>query len=205
MALLIRNNSCRFQKIRILKDQEIGRGAYGMVCKAECDGLLCAAKLLHPVLTCDWTVHSFHNECQILSSIKHPNIILYLGTHEEGPGISVLLMELLDSSLTAWLEESPSSPPLPFHTVINLCHDVSLALAYLHCNDIIHRDLSSNNVLLTKEKRAKVTDFGMCKLLGGDQRMSLTQMPGCAAYMTQEAQEEKPTYTYKLDSFSYGV
>ncbi|KAL5473984.1 hypothetical protein EMCRGX_G028554 [Ephydatia muelleri] len=101
----------------------------------------------------------------------------YLGTHEEGPGNPVLLMELLDTSLTALLEETPSSPPLPFHTEVNLCHDVSLALAYLHSNDIIHRNLSSNNVLLTKERKAKVTDFGMCKLLGGDQHVSrLTQM-----------------------------
>eukprot|EP00731_Ephydatia_muelleri_P024689 Em0016g960a len=204
--LMSHSNGCRFQKIRIFKDQEIGRGAYGMVCKAECDGLLCAAKLLHPVLTCERTVQSFHNECQILSSIKHPNIIQYLGTHEEGPGNPVLLMELLDTSLTALLEETPSSPPLPFHTEVNLCHDVSLALAYLHSNDIIHRDLSSNNVLLTKERKAKVTDFGMCKLLGGDQHVSrLTQVPGCAAYMPPEAQMDRPTYTYKLDSFSYGV
>ena len=206
MSQVVHNNGCRFQKIRIFKDQEIGRGAYGMVCKAECDGLLCAAKLLHPLLTCDWTVQSFHNECQILSSIKHPNIIQYLGTHEEGPGNPVLLMELLDTSLTALLEESPSSPPLPFHTEVNLCHDVSLALAYLHSNDIIHRDLSSNNVLLTKERKAKVTDFGMCKLMGGDQHVSrLTQVPGCAAYMPPEAQMDRPMYTYKLDSFSYGV
>eukprot|EP00731_Ephydatia_muelleri_P035572 Em0137g4a len=206
LAVTWMRNGCRFQKIRIFKDKEIGRGAYGMVCKAECDGLLCAAKLLHPVLTCERTVQSFHNECQILSSIKHPNIIQYLGTHEEGPGNPVLLMELLATSLTALLEESPSSPPLPFHTAVNLCHDVSLALAYLHSNDIIHRDLSSNNVLLTKERKAKVTDFGMCKLLGGSQHVSrLTQVPGCAVYMPPEAQMDRPTYTYKLDSFSYGV
>ena len=113
-------------------------------------------------------------------------------------------MELLDTSLTALLEETP--PPLPFPSTLRSISATTCRWPYLHFNDIIHRDLSSNNVLLTKERKAKVTDFGMCKLLGGSQHVSrLTQVPGCAAYMPPEAQIDRPTYTYKLDSFSYGV
>ena len=73
-------------------------------------------------------------------------------------------MELMDESLTRFLGRSTA--PLPYHSQLNICHDVSLALSYLHSNAIIHRDLSSNNVLLIGEgSRAKVTDFGISKLL----------------------------------------
>ena len=204
MAQLL-GSGYHFKRIRILKDQELGNGSYGMVCKALCDELLCAAKLLHPVIVSERNVQKFHQECQILSGLKHPNIIQYLGTHDDGPtSCQVLLMELMEESLTSFLERS--APPLPFHTEVNICHDISLALAYLHSNDIIHRDLSSNNVLLTADKRAKVTDFGMSRLANTSARLStLTQAPGCSVYMSPEALAHTPKYSKKLDIFSMGV
>ena len=114
-------------------------------------------------------------------------------------------MELMDESLTRFLERSTG--PLPYHTQLNICHDVALALAYLHPNDIIHRDLSSNNVLLNGEgSRAKVTDFGMSMLEGMNPRMTpLTMCPGTMAYMPPEALITLPRYSNKLDCFSHGV
>ena len=92
---------------------------------------------------------------------------------------------------------------------MNLCHDITLALSYLHSNGIIHRDLSSNNVLLIAGSRAKVTDFGMAKLHDVKHSTAhltpLTQCPGTVAYMSPEALGELPLYTEKLDSFSFGV
>ena len=72
---------------------------------------------------------------------------------------------------------------------------------------IIHRDLSSNNVLLIGPGyRAKVTDFGMSKLSSMNPRMTpMTMCPGTLAYMTPEALKEPPVYSKKLDSFSFGV
>jgi serine/threonine-protein kinase TNNI3K len=112
-------------------------------------------------------------------------------------------MELMEESLTKFLERSPS--PLPHHSQLDICHDIALALAYLHSNQIIHRDLSSNNVLLIGEgRRAKVqTDFGMSKL---NPRMTpLTQVPGTPAYMPPEALTIPPHYSSQLDCFSHGV
>ena len=192
-----------FKKVQILRDQELGRGSYGMVCKALCDELLCAAKLLHPVLVSERYNQKFHQECMVMSALKHPNIIQYLGIHSDGPSCQILLMELMEQSLTTFLEKS--TPPLPFHTQVNLCHDICLALAYLHSNDIIHRDLSSNNVLLTGDKRAKVTDFGMFKLMDDKHLSTLTSAPGCPFYMSPEALQHTPKYSNKLDIFSFGV
>ena len=106
----------------------------------------------------------FEQECQFLSGVRHPHIVQYLGvSRDPESGLPVLLMELMDSSLTRFLEQSEE--PLPFHTQVDICHCIVLALAYLHSNGIAHRDLSSNNVLLIGPgNRAKVTDFGMSKL-----------------------------------------
>ena len=114
-------------------------------------------------------------------------------------------MELMDESLTRFLARLTG--PLPYHSQLNICHDVALALAYLHSNAIIHRDLSSNNVLLIGEgSRAKVTDFGMSKLMDMNPRMTpLTQVPGTPAYMPPEALISPPHYSNKLDCFSCGV
>ena len=118
--------------------------------------------------------------------------------------LPVLLMELLDGNLTHMLEREKS--PLHYNTQIDLCYDIALAVTYLHSCDIIHRDLSSNNVLIIAGKRAKVTDFGMSKLVDAvTAKAMVTMCPGTLAYMPPEALREPPNYTKKLDCFSEGV
>ena len=201
-----------YGSVDIYHDEVLGIGSYGKVCKAKCGQLPCAAKLLHDTLFQDNDpgthnlVTKFLQECQFLSTIKHPNIVQYLGTATDPQSRrAVLLMELMDESLTRFLERLTG--PLPYHSQLNICHDVALALAYLHSNAIIHRDLSSNNVLLIGEgRRAKVTDFGMSKLMDVNPRMTpLTQTPGTPAYMPPEALISPPHYSSKLDCFSHGV
>ena len=200
------------QIIQIIKTSSLGVGSYGAVYRALCDELPCAAKILHPTLfeTNDpgtrKIMERFEQECQFLSGVRHPHIVQYLGvSRDPESGLPVLLMELMDSSLTRFLEQSEE--PLPFHIQVDICHDIALALAYLHSNGIIHRDLSSNNVLLIGPgNRAKVTDFGMSKLADANPRMTpMTMCPGTQAYMPPEALNDPPVYTNKLDCFSFGV
>ena len=140
-----------------------------------------------------------------MGSIRHPNIVQYLCvTRDPESKLPVLLMELLDESLTKMLKHSQQS--LAYYVQVDICHDIALAVAYLHSNDIIHRDLSSNNVLMIAKRRAKVTDFGMSRLAGAAPSMTpLTTCPGTVAYMPPEALREPPRYTKKLDCFSEGV
>ena len=204
----------RYQRVQLFKTESLGIGSYGAVCKAMCDDLPCAAKILHPALFqflapgTTSVMRKFEQECCLLSAIKHPHIVQCLGTyHDPELRLPVLLMELMDESLTRFLERSRE--PLPYHTEVNICHDITLALSYLHSNGIVHRDLSSNNVLLIAGSRAKVTDFGMVKLYDVNRSTahltSLTQCPGTLAYMSPEALKDRPVYTDKLDSFSLGV
>ena len=209
------DHTFRFENVSIFKDEasQLGIGSYGAVYKAKCDQLPCAAKILHPVLfqTNDpgsqRILERFEQECGFLSSIRHPNIVQYLGVcRDRDSRLPVLLMELLDSSLTKYLETS--NKPLPYHVQVDLCFDIALAIAYLHSNGIIHRDLSGNNVLIVAGRRAKVTDFGMSKLVDSSSRITRrtpTQCPGTEVYMPPEALEKPPVYTKTLDCFSFGV
>ena len=200
-----------YTEFELLKAESLGIGSYGAVYKARCDNLPCAAKILHPTLfqTNDpgsrKIVQRFEQECVFLSSIRHPHIVQYLGVATDPEsGLLVLLMELMDENLTKFLEQSEQ--PLPYHIQVNLCHDIALALAYLHSNGIIHRDLSSNNVLLIAGSRAKVTDFGMSRIANVyPPTTPLTQCPGTQAYMPPEALWVPPRYGEKLDCFSFGV
>ena len=200
-----------YRSLHINKSQPLGHGSYGAVYKAKCDQLPCAAKILHPTILdlndpgAGRIMQRFRQECAFLDSIRHPNIVQYLGmTRDPESRLPVLLMELLDESLTKLLEHSQRS--LPHYVQVDICHDIALAVAYLHFNDIIHRDLSSNNVLIMAKSRAKVTDFGMSKLADAAPSMTpLTMCPGTVAYMSPEALDEPPVYTKKLDCFSEGV
>ena len=220
------HNEIGFKSVQLFRDQTLGIGAFGKVCRAKCDNLDCAAKLLHETLfdanaeqlVAKWMEHRlpirrFEMECQFLNMIKHPNIIQYLGMYQDpSSGLPVLLMELMDCSLTSYLETSLYvESGVPFHIQINICHDVTLALSFLHSNGIIHRDLSGNNVLLSGQPnvRAKVTDFGMASLSQRNPRrcsyLTFTMCPGTDVYMPPEAVKDNPTYTEKIDCFSFGV
>ena len=203
-----------YHRIHLVKseDNSLGIGSYGAVYKARCDQLPCAAKVLHPILfstrdpaSCR-IVERFEQECQFLSGMRHPNIIQYLGIcRDPESGLPVLLMELMDYSLTSFLERPDDPPSLSFHIQVNISLDVAQALAYLHSNEVLHRDLSSNNVLLIGSCRAKVTDFGMARAAGPNPRLTATYCPGTMGYMSPEALQEPPAYTTKLDIFSCGV
>ena len=206
-----------FKSVQLFKDQTLGIGSYGAVCKAKCDDLLCAAKIIHPTLFYPTTqlqvvptkehrlpIKRFEQECEFLSTIRHPNVVQYLCMHQDpDTGLPVLLMELMDENLTLFLDNYPQ--PIAYHTQANLCHDIALALSFLHSNGIVHRDLSSNNVLLFSNIRAKVTDFGMAKLSDLNSRSAFTMCPGTDVYMPPEAVCEEPLYTEKIDCFSFGV
>ena len=212
----------KFTRIELRKTETLGSGSYGAVCIAKCDELLCAAKLLFTVLF-DMDegpvsprlsprinrphripLRRFEQECRFLSQIKHPNIVQYLGTYRDPDSRAlVLLMELMDESLTHFLVRM--SVPIPYHLEVGISHDVAVALAYLHSNNIIHRDLSGNNVLLIHGCRAKVSDFGMSTLVTNPSGNSRTVCPGTPVYMPPEALNETPKYSEMLDSFSFGV
>ena len=205
--------------IQLFKDQTLGIGSFGKVCRARYGSLPCAAKLIHETLFDPEAFKQiapekehrlpfkrFEKECEVLQNLRHPNVIQYLGVYQDPvTKLPVLLMELMDGNLTHYLTNS--SQKLPFHLQVDFSHDIALALSFLHGNKVVHRDLSSNNVLLISNIRAKVTDFGMAMLHLGEKatQFSYTMCPGTEVYMPPETLEAKPAYKEKIDCFSFGV
>ena len=204
----------RYQGLSIHWEECLGRGHYGNVYKAECDFLPCAAKVLerHPESN---TISANIDKLRLqLNYIRHPNIVQYLDIIVDPEHVSsspVLLMELLDESLTQMLGRLQQ--PLALHIQLDLCHDIALAVAYLHNQNIIHRDLCSNNVLLIAGRKAKVADFGMFGLNianAADVSQILTSLnvrPATSLdYMPPEALNEPlNSPTKKIDCYSEGV
>ena len=205
-----------YKRVLVQPSQDIGTGSYGSVVKARLDDLPCAAKILHQTFftSNDPNVQEFtqrfQQECRILRHLRHPCIVQFLGVFEDPRPRSnrrpILLMELMEESLTHFLESSEK--PLPHHLQVNITYDIALGVAYLHANGVQHRDLSGNNILLDAGSRAKLTDFGMSKMVDINPRMTRnkhTACPGTLVYMPPEALRAKPVYTDKIDVFSAGV
>ena len=120
----------------------------------------------------------------------------------------MLITEKMETSLSQLLQTHPKeSLPLPHK--VSILRQVALGLVYLHGTTppTAHRDLSANNVLINVAAlTAKITDFGVAKLMDPARTHSHTMMPGTHAYMAPEA-ELGPTcdYTEKVDIFSFGV
>ena len=194
-----------------VSDKVIGHGSYATVLELHYMGLKCAGKKIHDVLlkkdSTTYVTGRFEQECQLLARIRHPNIVQFLGVFfREGEEIPILVMEYLPTNLKASINERGT---LPQKTSYSILHDVALALCYLHSQTppIIHRDLSANNILLTENMKAKISDLGMAKIvhLNPLQVSRMTETPGTPIYMPPEVMVANPTYDTSIDEFSYGV
>ena len=181
-----------------------------MVLRLEYRGLKCAGKQLYPVLYEQGvgdTVRCFEEECRLLAQVRHPNIVQFIGVYfEEGSRVPILVMEFLPTTLARCID---TYGVLPEEVSYSILHDVALGLYHLHSQTppIIHRDLSANNVLLTPNMTAKISDLGVAKILNlTPQQMSrMTSTPGTPAYMPPESMRTNPRYDASIDQFSYGV
>ena len=192
-------------------DEELGHGSYATVLKLEYFGLKCAGKKIHDALlrqgSESYTIRHFEEECHILSQVRHPNVVQFLGIHFQlGHKVPILVMEFLPMNLTSCIEQHGNQKQEISYSIL---HDVALGLSYLHNHTppIIHRDLSSNNVLLNSNLRAKISDLGVARILNLTplQVSRMTQTPGTPAYMPPEVMVANPVYDESIDIFSYGI
>ena len=213
----------------------IGAGAYGSVEEVVVLGAVCAAKKIHdlfqdprhvPPAAIRRATAQFVRECQLLSTLRHPNIVQFLGLcFLPGSQLPALVMERLDTSLHDLLEPEidpppPPNAPKPFFPLSLKCsilHNVASGLAYLHERSppVIHRDLSARNVLLNSGMVAKIADLGVARIVPRrGAAATMTKGPGAIVYMPPEAMEDKPEeeeevskakYDTSIDVFSFGV
>ncbi|XP_065898021.1 uncharacterized protein [Dysidea avara] len=182
----------------------IGYGAYGSVFKAVYDGAACAGKRLHDMFVeanVKQVKKEFQHECRLHSKLVHPNIVKMLGVYypSDQATLPVLVMELMDCSLTSLLE---SSQNLPVYFKLSVLRDVSKGLGYLHTLNppVIHRNLNCNNILLTKSRVAKISDFVDAREAPFVKHFE--KPPGIIDFMPPEAKNHQ--YALPYDLFSFG-
>ena len=204
----------------VINKKAIGSGAFGSVFKGRLGGQPCAVKILHPhalqlVTSLETPVQQealkrFLEECKILECYKHCNVVRHLCSRTDprsNLNLPVLVMELMDESLTRFLEKP--STPLSLLTEASLSFDIASALQFLHSKNIVHRDLCSDNVLLLHTEQipiAKISDFGMSRILDPDKCRSLTTLGHREGHLPPEARKiASKDYDTSLDIFSFGV
>ena len=184
-----------------LTERELGGGGWGVVKVAKFRGIEVAAKSLYEVIRSDYYRHLFIREMNMAARLRHPNLVQFIGATLEGE--MIILTELMHTSLRRVLEQGHISRE---HT-ISISVQVCQALNYLHLmrpDPVIHRDISSANVLLNPLPNsgwlAKVTDYGSVNTL----RMIQTKNPGSPVYAAPETIDPSLQST-KMDVFSVGV
>ena len=185
-----------------LTDTELGRGGWAVVRVAEFRGVCCAAKCLYRQIVSDYNRVLFIREMNMASRVRHPNLLQFIGATLRGE--LIILTELMPTSVRGELENEHT---FSHNQIISISLDVARALNYLHLmqpSPIIHRDISSANVLLEPGPNnrwgAKVSDYGSVNLL---ERLR-TAAPGNPTYAAPEAQNA-PLQSPKMDIFSFGV
>ena len=201
--------------------KELGRGTYGIVFTVKHGEVVYAAKKIHTNLTDDLSREdrqavrdNFVRECLCCSKVRHTNIVQFFGVSyspaDSRRSLPFIVMELMDASLTSFVESN--RPRIHHQTKISILHDVSLGLSYLHEHDpqIIHCDLSSNNVMLTRcQIRAKIGDLGVAKMVRGDRKQTKNKLfrtsGSTVHFMPPEALvDDNPMYGTATDLFSFG-
>ena len=184
----------------------LGTGGWGYVARGIFQGQTVAVKCLHRAILSPQNEGRLRREISIMSQVRHPNLLLLIGAvltaEGEGP---LIVTELLDRSLRSAYEERL----LEERSKVPVLRDVACALTYLHSHrtPILHRDVSSANVLLEairhdRQWKAKLSDFGSANL----SHLASTPAEGAAVYAAPEVStEDRSRQTPKIDVYSFGV
>ena len=202
--------SCIITDIQL--ERVIGGGAHGRILEAKWEGSVVAVKQIHAILeevsAQEFAIlkSKFLMECDRSNRLRHPNIVRFFGIYfPPGARLPNLVMERLHCSLNDLLERNPV---IHLDIKTSILHHIGLGLRYLHTRGppIIHRDLSSNNILISKGMEAKIADLGTIRLLDPNRNSPMSMAPGTQGFMPPEVLVNDPEIKYgkELDVFSFG-
>ncbi|XP_020203384.1 probable LRR receptor-like serine/threonine-protein kinase At1g07650 isoform X1 [Cajanus cajan] len=189
-------------------ENKIGEGGFGCVYKGLLsDGTIIAVKQLSS--KSKQGNREFVNEMGLISGLQHPNLVKLYGCCVEGNQL-ILIYEYMENNCLSRLlfgKDPDSRKKLDWPTRKKICLGIAKAMAYLHEESrikIIHRDIKASNVLLDKDFNAKVSDFGLAKLIEDDKTHISTRVAGTIGYMAPEY-AMRGYLTNKADVYSFGV
>jgi hypothetical protein len=178
------------------------------VYKAEQPSLerMVAIKLLHPFLADDTEFKErFEREARNVARLKHPNIVqVYDFEFDDESESYYMVMELIDGQTLKDHLEALGAAGMPIAAVLRIIKSSLEALAYAHGRGMIHRDIKPANLMLENDGRVVLTDFGIAKIVTGNQFTASGGMVGTPAYMSPE-QGLGETADERCDVYSMGV
>ncbi|KAL3633536.1 hypothetical protein CASFOL_022298 [Castilleja foliolosa] len=212
------NNDIRYRKYTIeeiekstnnfSRSMKIGEGGYGPVYKGKLDHTRVAIKVLRPDAA--QGRKQFQQEVEVLSVMRHPNMVLLMGAC---PEFGCLVYEYMNNgSLEDRLFRKGNSPPIPWAIRFKIAADIATGLLFLHQakpEPLVHRDLKPANILLDRHYTCKISDVGLARLVPPSVADSVTQYhmtsaAGTFCYIDPEYQQTGKLGT-KSDIYSLGV
>lgn len=201
-------------EIHIEVNNKLGEGQFGSVHLANWRKTPVAIKLVHQHLPED-KKHLFLREFDALTKMHHPNIVQFLG-YLESP-FSVIMEYITHCDLYSYI----NSRSVSVSDKLSISLDILRGINYMHSRKpqyVIHRDIKPSNILVSNSGRAKITDFGLCRLLDKQPSvLDLTKMDssivdddmtsnvGTTRYMAPELFDPLIQYNYKVDIWSCGA
>ncbi|CAI9276030.1 unnamed protein product [Lactuca saligna] len=185
--------------------KELGNGGFGAVYYGKLqDGREVAVKRLYEHNY--KRVQQFVNEVQILTGLRHPNLVVLYGCTSRQSHELLLVYEYITNGTVAdHLHGEIANPSfLTWPLRMNIAIETARALVYLHASEIIHRDVKTSNILLDHNFSAKVADFGLSRLLPNDVTHVSTAPQGTPGYLDPQY-HNRYQLTEKSDVYSFGV
>ncbi|XP_026447196.1 U-box domain-containing protein 35-like isoform X1 [Papaver somniferum] len=211
-------NYCRYRRYTVqeieyatnnfAESSKIGEGGYGPVYRTTIDHTPVAVKLLRSDAA--QGMQQFQQEVEILSCIRHPNMVLLLGACPEN---GCLVYEYMDNgSLDDRLFRRGDTPPIPWNIRFKIAAEIATALLFLHQTKpepLVHRDLKPGNILLDRNYTSKISDVGLARLVPPSMADNVTQYrmtsaAGTFCYIDPEYQQTGMLGT-KSDVYSLGI
>jgi mitogen-activated protein kinase kinase kinase len=204
-----------WDNIKYMKGALIGQGSFGSVYLAlhAVTGELMAVKQVEMPSNTGTALDSKKNtmvealkhEIGLLRELKHPNIVSYLGSNTEGTFLNIFLEYVPGGSVAKMLV---TYGPLGESLIANFVRQILKGLAFLHSQDIIHRDIKGANILVDHQGSVKISDFGISKrveasTLSGKKAGHRVSLQGSIFWMAPEVVKQT-AYTRKADIWSLG-
>ncbi len=185
----------------------IGRGGMGCIYKVH-DNVLgedVALKTLLPQFLRDkMVVERFFNEARIARKLAHPNIVRVHDIGSAGKGVFISMEYVQGDSLRGIIEKLPPGRRLPIAEVLRVVDELCVALEYAH-QYTIHRDIKPENIMIDRQQRIKLMDFGISKLMDNTRMTGASVVMGTPYYMSPEQLRNSRDVDARADIYSVGV